>query len=111
MGHEWTYDEFVKHREHGIHPGSWVDHTMFEESHPEMAEKLRPKLTDEHHEFRAKSDEEKQAHYDEWISTHREEHEQRERERTFSYRMYHFFFHWRDGLVISSLLMAKVLAV
>jgi len=130
--HEWTYEEFIDHKENNKgphHATGWhqaiaqhadkiaehkaekngedpaVENSSGEHGHAwhhghhEMLKAYgfgKPELSDEHHEFRAKSDEDKKAHYEDWIAEHTAAHEQAEYEKTFRYKVYYFFsqFGW-----------------
>ena len=115
--HEWTFEEFVEHKELGKHPkgftGEWAKmhpesakiHGMDHIFHPEV------ELQDHHHEFKAKPEEEKKAAYEQWIKDHTELEDKRKRESTMKYQMYYAFFHWRAGIVGLTFFTLKTLAI
>ena len=119
--HEWTYDEFIRHKEHGHNIGAMLDPHMIEKMYPDSGNghmngllqkaKAAITLTDEHHDFRAKEEHEKQAHYEEWVSTHKEQHEREQYEKTLKYKLYWAIFHWREGVVAIGLFVLKAAAV
>ena len=78
---------------------------------PAMPAPAPPSPTPEQHEFKAKSEEEKRAAHDEWVAHHTAAEEQRKREARFTYQLYYFVFHWREGLVASVLFVLKVLGI
>ena len=110
--HEWTYEEFKEHREKGRlpHPKPFaevmeglkdqhpdmVKHDVIGEDSPYHPEHGTP--TTEHHEFRAKSEEEKRAHYEEHLAEAKAEKERKEYEASLRYQLYYFFFHFKGGV-------------
>jgi len=105
--HEWTYEEFKRHHEDGHIPG----HDWHDKLEPTLVERLKPKITDSHHEFRAIDEHEKQARYEQWMVKHTMEHEQAQHERTMHYQLSYLLFHWSGGVVGLSLMLLKVIGL
>merc|ERR1719240_1149311 len=67
--HEWSYEEFVRHKEEGYHPsavlGEYHETIMKALEHPDAAQHIKklksqePPLQDHHYEFQAKEEHEK----------------------------------------------------
>ena len=121
--HEWSYEEFLSHKEENKGPGhanimsGWGNWNALGDDLSKRAEgdtaprwppqRIEPETTDEHHEFRAKSVEQKKEHYEEWVAEHTEAHEREQYERTFRYQSYYFFFHFKSGFFGVLLLVVK----